>query len=332
MKFSGSRHVWRLASSFPRELDVLWEVVTGVAERAALTTDGALHLEPSAAGEPHASLDVLPLVAAGTLEAGFTAGSFFMAQDPVLALQTFVPFGLDHRRHYAWLTGPGRDHAEAAWARAGVVALPCANTGAQMGGWFREPIAGTADFRGLRIRTAGLPALVLARLGAEVRQLPAEAIIPALAAGELDAADWIGPHDDARMGFVAHAPYYHHPGVLEPSAQLSLIVNAGRWAELRPGEQAALRAVCAEAGARVLARYDLLNPPALEELERAGARLVRFPDTVVAALRRATREVLVELAGANPEFGRALASYEAFAAAGRRWAALGEGAAAGLVG
>ncbi len=316
------RFRWRLASSFPRALESLHGVGERLAYQVARITRERLILEVRPAGEPVAALDVLEEVANGSCDCGYTAGSFFADRDPVLALQTFVPFGLDLRGQAAWLRSDGKAHADAAWARVGVIAIPCGNTGAQMGGWFRKPITRPEDFSGLRIRTAGLPALVLGELGAIPQSLPAHEIVPALAGGLLDAADWIGPYDDFRMSFHKWAPYYHHPGVLEPCAELSLIVNPAAYAELPDDLRAALEVSAAEAARDLLARYDALNPASLTMLEAEGVRLIAFPAAVVDALRRATDAVLENTAGLSPPFASALGSYRAFMQAGARWAML----------
>jgi TRAP-type mannitol/chloroaromatic compound transport system substrate-binding protein len=319
---------WRLASSFPRSSDTLWWALTELAAEVAALTDGQFRIEPHPAAELCQSADLIDLVARGEVECGHTAGSFFVGRDPVLALATFVPFGLDARRHAAWLAGPGAGHAEAAWRRQGLVALPCLNTGAQAGGWFRAPIADVAAFSGLRIRTAGLPALVLERLGARPKSLAADEVLGQLSSGDLDAADWIGPHDDRAMGFHQVAPFYHYPGVLEPSAQLSLVIGLAAWDALPASYRAALRCAAASVERALFTRYDSLNGPALAALIGEGVTVVRFPDTVVAALDAATHAVLDDIAARDERFREALISYRAFEAAGRDWAQMGEMATA----
>ena len=315
---------WHLACSFARTSDTIWPAVEQFAALVTSLTQGAFVITPHPAGEPYPADQVLGLVRRGEVECGHTAGSFFIGQDPVLALATFAPFGLDARRHAAWLDGPGAGYVARAWARQGVVSLPCLNTGAQTGGWFRRPIRELADFDGLRIRTAGLPALVFQRLGACPVSLAAHEVLPALQSGMLDAADWIGPHDDLAMGFHAAAPFYHHPGAMEPSAQLSLIVGQCSWDVLPEAFRCALRCAAAAAERALLVRYDTLNPPALASLVEAGVTLCRFPADVLAAMRTASTNVLDTLAAGDPAFADALRSYRIFGVAGQDWWQLGE--------
>jgi TRAP-type mannitol/chloroaromatic compound transport system substrate-binding protein len=316
--------VWRLASSFPTACTTLWQSMIEFADIISTLSDGEFRIEPSPVGEPYGAADLLDLVAEGKIECCHTAGSFFLDRDAVLALATFAPFGLDARRHGAWLAGPGSTHAEAAWARQGLIAVPCGNTGAQTGGWFRAPVTDPSSFQHLRIRTAGLPALVYERLGATPLSLTADAIVPALQCRELDAADWIGPDDDRTMGFYKMASYYHVPGVLEPSAQLSLVINPEAWRQLPERWRSAIRCAAATVEKSIRLRYDTANPVALEALIKDGVTIVRFPPDVIEALRDASAAVLADLRDKDPAFAAALDSYQRFTGQGQQWAIIGE--------
>lgn len=322
---------WRIASSFPASCATLWQSMVQFAEHVAILTEGRFRIEPTPAGEPYAVTDLLDLVASGEIQGCHAAGSFFMDRDPVLALTTFIPFGLNARRHAAWLDGPGAAFADTAWAQQGVVALPCGNTGSQTGGWFRASVTNVSCFQNLRIRTAGLPALVYERLGAKPVSLPADAILPALQTGTLDAADWIGPADDLAMGFHTAAPFYHMPGVLEPSAQLSLAFNRDAWSDLPDGWRRAIGCAAAAAERSIFVSYDTVNPIALNSLMKAGVSIVRFPPDVLDAMRAATTAILNDVRGQNQEFAAALASYREFENLGRPWAIMGESETANAI-
>src|SRR5206468_1439572 len=81
-----------------------------------------------------------------------------------------------------------------------------------MGGWFRKEINTTEDLRGLKFRVGGFAGTILARLGAVPQQLAGGDIYPALEKGTIDAAEWVGPYDDEKLGFYKIAKNYYYPG------------------------------------------------------------------------------------------------------------------------
>jgi len=86
------------------------------------------------------------------------------------------------------------------------------------GGWFRKEIK-TSTISRLEIRVGGFAGTILARLGAVPQQLAAGDIYPALEKGTIDAAEWVGPYDDEKLGFVKIAPYYYYPGWWKAAAR-----------------------------------------------------------------------------------------------------------------
>ena len=65
----------------------------------------------------------------------------------------------------------------------------------------KKPIKSMADLKGLKMRIPGLGGQVMARLGAVPQTLPGGDIYPALEKGTIDAAEWVGPYDDEKLGF-----------------------------------------------------------------------------------------------------------------------------------
>src|SRR5205807_9379774 len=64
---------------------------------------------------------------------------------------------------------------------------------------------------------------IMAKLGVVPQQLAAGDIYPALEKGTIDAAEWVGPYDDEKLGFVKIAKYYYYPGWWEGGAQPHLL-------------------------------------------------------------------------------------------------------------
>ncbi|HEY4373147.1 MAG TPA: TRAP transporter substrate-binding protein DctP [Burkholderiales bacterium] len=319
---------WRMPSSFPKSLDTVWGNAVMIAERVRRLTDGKFDIQPFAAGEIVPPLQVLDAVQNNTTECGHTAGFYYLGKEPALVFDTGVPFGLTPRQHNAWLAyGGGMALMREVYAKFGVVQMPCGNTGAQMGGWFRKEIKSVSDIKGLRIRTPGFLGMVYSKLGAVPQQLAGGDVYPALEKGTLDAVEWVGPYDDEKLGFGKVAKYYYGPGVLELGASVCFIVNQKAWDTLPPLFKEALQSACAEAGADMLAKYDANNIIALKRLIAGGVKLSSWPDAVMKAMQRATGEVARELAGKDPLFAKVYAQWRTFRNDQQLWSAINDGAA-----
>ena len=144
--------------------------------------------------------------------------------------------------------------------------LPLGNTGAQMAGWYRKEIKSAADLKGLKLRIGGLGGHVLSRVGVVPQQLGAGDLYAALEKGVIDAAEFVGPYDDEKLGLYKIAKYYYYPGWWEGSATVALFINQKAMNALPPDYRAALTVACAEANHWMTAKYDIENPPALRRL------------------------------------------------------------------
>jgi TRAP-type mannitol/chloroaromatic compound transport system substrate-binding protein len=242
-----------------------------------------------------------------------TGGLFFTGKNSALAFSTTVPFMLNVRRQHAWFFhGGGNEMLNGVYRDFGIHALPCGNTGNQMGGWLRREIKGAEDLRGLKFRVAGLAGNVMARLGVVPQQIAPGDIYPALERGTIDGVEYVGPYDDAKLGFHKVARNYYYPGWGEGGALFHALVNLSKWEELPRAYRAALEGACTAATTWMLAQYDWKNVEALYGLVAQGVQLRQFPNDVLDALHRATGEVLAEQAAANPRFKELLDSQSAF--------------------
>jgi TRAP-type mannitol/chloroaromatic compound transport system substrate-binding protein len=165
----------------------------------------------------------------------------------------------------------GIDTLNAFFKDFGVIAFPAGNNGAQMRGWFRNPVSTPADFKGLKMRIPGLGGQVMARLGAVPQALPGGDIYPALERGAIDATEWVGRYDDEKLGFYKIAKHYYSPGWWEPCSMYHVMVNLQKWAELPKAYQEAIISAVREANCK----WSPNGPAAAEGGGRAGHPLFR---------------------------------------------------------
>ena len=316
---------WRLASSFPKSLDTIYGAAEFLAERVEKITQGGFQIRVFAGGELVPGLQVLDAVQQGTVECGHSASYYYVGKNMAFAFDTCLPFGLTARQQNAWMYhGGGLERMRELFREYNIVNFPGGNTGVQMGGWFRKEIRSLDDIRGLKMRIPGLGGQILARLGAVPQTLAGGDIYPALERGAIDAAEWVGPYDDEKLGFHKIAPHYYYPGWWEGGPQLSFYVNREKWEALPEPYRHAFETTCAEAGLRMLTAYDHKNPPALMRLVRAGVKLHAFPRDILEAAEKAAFALYDEEAARNPTFARIYEEWKAFRNAQLQWFRIAE--------
>jgi TRAP-type mannitol/chloroaromatic compound transport system substrate-binding protein len=304
---------WRLASSFPKSLDTLYGAGEMLVKYVAEMTDNKFQIRIFAAGEIVPGLQVLDAVQNGTVEMGHTAGTYYVGKDPTFAFDTAIPFGTNSRQQDAWMNwGGGRELLGEFYKAYNVHGIVCGATGAQMGGWFRKEIRTVDDLKGLKFRIAGIAGLVINRVGGVAQQIAGGDIYPALEKGTIDAAEWVGPYDDQKLGFNKITQYYYYPGWWEGGPQPSAYINLEKWNELPKPYKAVMEAGCAQAQKWMLSKYDAENPKALRELAATGTKLMPFTQPVMEACFNASNEIWAEISAKNARFKKVYDSWRPF--------------------
>lgn len=295
---------WEMATSWPVSLDTIFGGAQVLCDRLAALTNNKFKITPRAAGELAPPLEVLNVVSQGAVPCGHTASYYYLGKSPALAFGTTVPFGLTPQQQNAWLyEGGGLKQLQDLYAsKFNVIQFPAGNTGTQMGGWFRKEIVTLADLQGLKMRIPGLGGQVMAKLGITVQNLPGGEIFQALQTGAIDAAEWVGPYDDEKLGLYKVANYYYYPGWWEPGATLEVQVNLNEWNKLPPAYQAAFQTAAFEANVLMLSRYESRNNEALQKLVGNGVELRSYSDEIMTAAESAAFALYDEFAGKDADF------------------------------
>jgi TRAP-type mannitol/chloroaromatic compound transport system substrate-binding protein len=316
---------WRMALSWPKSLDALYGGAEFISKRVSEATSGKFNIKVFAAGEIVGGLQVLDAVQAGTVECGHTASYYYFGKDPTFGFAAAIPFGLNARQQSAWIRqGGGMDLMREFFREYNCVNFPAGNTGAQMGGWFRKEIKSVADLKGLKMRIGGTAGLVLAKLGVVPQQIAGGDIYPALEKGTIDAAEWVGPYDDEKLGFYKVAKHYYYPAWWEGGTELDMLVNVKAWEALPKEYQAILEAASADAHDWVLTKYDASNPPALKRLVSNGVKLLPFSNDIMAACYKASGEVYDAIAEKNAKFRKVYEPWKRFRDEQVQWFSIAE--------
>jgi len=310
----GANVRWRLASSFPKSLDTIYGGAVVFAAAVKAMTGGKFEISVHAGGELLPPFGVVDGVQNGTVEIAHTVPYYFYGKNQAFALGSAVPFGLNARQMSAWmLHGNGRKLMNEFYANYSMISFAGGNTGTQMGGWFRKEIKSIADFKGMKMRLGGgLVGEVMQKLGAVPQSLPGGEIYQALEKGTIDAAEWVGPYDDQKLGFNKVAPFYYYPGWWEGGPEVDFYINQKAFDALSPEYKAIVESAAAHANTDMLAKYDALNPTALRQLIGAKTKVLPFPQAVLDASFKASMEVFAENDSKSPEWKKIYADLRAF--------------------
>src|ERR1700716_73955 len=282
---------WRLTASWPKSLDTLFGACETFSKYVSEATDNKFQVQVFAAGAIVPGLQVLDAVQDGTVEIGHTAVYYFIGKDPTWALFCAVPFGLNTRQQNAWFyDGDGTKLMNEFAKKSNVYPLVGGNTGAQMGGWFRKEIKTADDLKGLKFRIGGWAGKTLQKLGVVPQQIAGGEIYPALEKGTIDAAEWVGPYDDEKLGFNKVAPYYYYPGWWEGGTAQHFLINQEKWNALPKNYQAIVAAAAGFANVEETARYDARNPAALKRLVAGGTPVRAVPPPPLGAWPEGAQE------------------------------------------
>jgi TRAP-type mannitol/chloroaromatic compound transport system substrate-binding protein len=311
---------WRMTTSWPKSLDTLQGGAELLSKTVAEATDNKFQIQVFAGGEIVPGLQVVDAVQNGTVEMGHTASYYYFGKDPTFGFGTSVAFGPNARINQGWYTlGGGKEVLNEFYKNYNVISFLAGNTTCQMGGWFRKEINNVEDLNGLKFRIGGFPGRVLQKLGAVPQQIAAGDIYPALEKGTIDAAEWVGPYDDEKLGFYKVAPHYYYPGWWEGGSMLLAFVNLEKWNALSKSYQTILQQAGHYANTWMMAKYDEVNPPALKRLLANGTKLHGFSPAIMEACFKSAKELHDEISTTNANFRKTYGSLNAFTNNAYQW-------------
>lgn len=288
---------WRMVTAWPPNLPGPGTSANWLAEKITTMSEGKLSVKVFGAGELAPATGVFDAVSRGAAEMYHAVPTYWRGKSPGIVLFGNFPFGLLAGEQHAWMMhGGGQAFYDEMYGRFGLKGFLCGNTGNQWMGWFKREIKSAADFKGLRYRSPGLGGEMYRRMGAAVVQLAGGEIFPALQAGTIDAAEFIGPWSDSALGFHQAAKFYYWPGVQEPASAEECVVNKEKWEALPAGLKQVIEVACMATYAYSTAEYIVRNPIALNTLvTKHGVEVREAPQDVLIAAGNAAGEIMAEL-------------------------------------
>ncbi|MCA3212971.1 MAG: TRAP transporter substrate-binding protein [Burkholderiales bacterium] len=320
---------WRMTTTWPAGLP-FYQVGPGsaaaFAERVDKMSNGRIKIQVFAAGELLPAFEGFDAVSNGTIELNHGVSYFWSGKTFAAQYFATVPFGMSFLGHYAWLQfGGGNALWEETYRPLNVVPFAAGCSGVQMTGWFKKEIRSLADLKGVKMRIPGLAGRIYSALGVEVRQLPGGEIFPALERGVIDAAEFVGPFLDARLGLQNAAKNYYASGWHEPSTVSEIVIQRKIWEALPADLKDIVRAAADATNQEGLFLLEARNADALDTLvSRDKVNVRSLPTDVVKALRATTADVLNEAAKKDPQTRKVHESFFAFKRKHDKWSEISE--------
>jgi TRAP-type mannitol/chloroaromatic compound transport system substrate-binding protein len=326
---------WRMATSWTPALDVLQGNAMRFAKMVDEMSGGRLKIQVFAAGELIPAFGVFDACSQGTLEMYNSAAYYYAGKEPACQWFTTVPFGVNPKGQYVWYYyGDGLKLWEEAYKPFNLVPRPSASTGVQMAGWFRKKINTMADYKGLKMRIPGLGGKVVAAAGGTVVLTPGGEIYTALERGVIDASEWVGPHDDMKLGLHQTAHYYYFPGWHEPGTTGEFVFNTKAYTALPVDLQRILDYTCTAMHTLEFGEYDAKNIVALQKLRtefKSKVEILPLPAEVMKELKKLAAQVNKEESEKSPMAKKVYESYNKFAAGLAPWDVMSEAAYQNLI-
>ena len=321
---------WRMSTAWTPALDFH----QGGAQRLAKVVDemsgGRFRIEVFPGGQIMPPFDCFDAASQGKIEAFIGAPQYWNQKEPALEWFATIPFGMNPAGMAAWYyQGDGLKLMEEAYGAFNLVPRPATAVAPQMAGWFRKKMNTIGDYKGLKMRIPNLGGKVYARAGATTVLTPGSEIYAALERGVIDASEWVGPHDDMKLGLHKTAPYYYYPGWHEPGTTLEFGFNKKAYEALPADLQRTLDHAAAAVQVYSLSDFHAKNAIALGRLKtefKGKVEILQLPVPVLRDLKKLAAGVTKEESEKTPMARKVHASFTKFQALVGPWDHVAEGA------
>ena len=311
---------WRIQTALPAA-SMYFDILKQFGANVDAMSGGRLKTEVLPVGAVVGFFEVMDAVDKGVVEGGFTWAHFFSGKRPAAYLFADQPTigGMDQFTYLAWFYEGGGNELYQDFIdndlKANMVAFINLMSGGQPLGWFKQPIANLADFQKLKYRSPpGLTGELFTGMGVSAVALPGGELVPAAQRGVIDAAEWINPGEDIRLGLHQVWKHYYLQGFHQASDLGSIIVNKDFWSKLTPDLQAIIKIAAKASVTDSIAVNIHRNAAALKEMQaKHGVQIHDTPNDLYPAFLKSSKAVMAKYSAQDPFFKKVAESQEKFA-------------------
>jgi TRAP-type mannitol/chloroaromatic compound transport system substrate-binding protein len=188
-------------------------------------------------------------------------------------------------------------------------------SGGQPLGWFKEPISNLDDFRKLKYRSPpGITGELFNNMGVTTVSLPGGELVPSAQRGVIDAAEWINPGEDIRLGMHQVWKHYYLQGMHQASDLGTILINGDFWKSLSPDLQKIIEVAAKASVSDSIAVNIKRNGEAIQELKtKHGVTIHDTPADLYPAFAASSAKVMKDYSAKDAFFKKVADSQKAFA-------------------
>ena len=313
----------RFQSTWPSK-DIFHEYALDYAKKVNDMTGGDLKIEVLPAGAVVPAFGLLDAVSKGTLDGGHGVLVYHYGKQTALALWGSGPgYAMDANMLLAWHKyGGGKELLAKLYASIGanVVSFPYAPLYTQPLGWFKKPVTGPDDFKGIKYRTVGISIDLFTAMGAAVNALPGGEIVSAMDRGLLDAAEFNNATSDRVLGFADVSKVCMLQSYHQNAEQLEITFNKTKYDAL-PDKMKAIITNAVEAASQDM-QWKAIDRNSQDYIELQSKDKVKFyktPDPYSRKQLELYDDIVKKYAATNPLFKEIVESQLAFAKRTTQW-------------
>jgi TRAP-type mannitol/chloroaromatic compound transport system substrate-binding protein len=313
---------WRIQTAVP-SASIYFELLKKFGDRVDKMSGGRIKMEMLPDGAIVPAFEILDAVDKGIVEGGYAWTHYWSGKHPAAGLfsnpMAGAGVGLDQMSHIAWIfEGGGYDLYRKLYSdvlKVNVEPLFIQPMGPDPLGWFKTPIASTADFKKMKYRSPpGITGEIFKEMGVAAVAMPGGEIVPGAQRGVIDAAEWIGPADDLNLGLQTIWKHYYLQGLHQSTDIGEIIINKAAWNKLSPDLQEIVRAAAMASMTETYTFNVYKNAQAIVRLRNEfKVNIHDTPKDFFPEFVRATNVVLDRYAAKDAFFKQTLDSQRAFA-------------------
>lgn len=313
------KYEWKLTSYVPLKSGTWNNYMQRYIDAVHLFTGGEVRIKGFGVGVLAGPFDGWDAVRKGTADICYCYAGFALNADPANGILGGMVGGMPMEEFIHWyLADDGAQLlSDFRGQTQGLMSTPTGFGSTEIFLHSHRKVERLSDLKGMKIRTAGAWADILAQLGASATVLSPADIYTALERRVIDATEFVTPSTNIKLGFHKIARFIVVPGLHSPSHANEAVFRLDDWKALPKRLQDQVRAAAVYAGVQTAVNVGVQDLDAMERLMAGRNEWATLDaealETIADLGRRWSRErAAKQSAGGNPWMARISESYWGF--------------------